>query len=113
MRRLILAAVLILAATHAHAQCTQQTLVQLLNTFSNSAAPGSITPNAIANGFCSTINTSPVLTASLPTCGGGQAPAGSAAIVSDANSPTYGGTLTGGGSTYVIAICNGAAWKTH
>lgn len=33
--------------------------------------------------------------------------------VTDASSPTWNGTLTGGGSTFVLAVCNGSAWTVH
>lgn len=54
----------------------------------------------------------PRFTAStIPTCNAGSA--GAEAIVTDAASPTYGGTYTGGGSTWVPVICNGSNWTTH
>jgi len=54
----------------------------------------------------------PVTTvASLPSCT--SSIKGAMYPVSDASSPTYGGTLTGGSSTYAIALCNGSAWVAH
>jgi hypothetical protein len=35
------------------------------------------------------------------------------AVVTDATSPTYLGTLTGGGSTVVPVFCDGANWTSH
>jgi hypothetical protein len=54
----------------------------------------------------------PITTVSgLPTCGASQN--GMMYTVSDASSPTYNGTLTGGGSTKVPVFCNGTAWTAH
>jgi hypothetical protein len=47
----------------------------------------------------------------LPTCGSAQA--GLMYAVSDASSPSYNGTLTGGGSTQIPVFCNGSAWTAH
>lgn len=49
--------------------------------------------------------------ASLPTCD--TAEEGTLYYVTDATSPTYNGTLTGGGSVVVPAFCNGSAWTAH
>lgn len=49
--------------------------------------------------------------ATLPTCNSGAA--GSIAYVTDATSPTYLGALTGGGSSKILALCNGSAWAAH
>lgn len=46
----------------------------------------------------------------LPTPASGT---GWLAAVSDATSPTYGGALTGGGSTFALALWNGSAWRAH
>lgn len=52
----------------------------------------------------------PTTVAALP----GTCTAGQIFPVSDATSPTYGGTLTGGGSVYAIALCGPAnTWKAH
>lgn len=51
---------------------------------------------------------SPVTVAALPSCTSGIK--GTVQMVSDANSPTYLGTLTGGGSTETLARCNGTNW---
>lgn len=54
----------------------------------------------------------PVVTvASLPACGSSNK--GELYAVSDATSPTYNGTLTGGGSTFTEGICNGSVWTAH
>jgi hypothetical protein len=50
-------------------------------------------------------------TANLPTCN--SAIKGQLLEVTDATSPTYNGTLTGGGGVIVPVICNGTAWLTH
>ena len=33
--------------------------------------------------------------------------------VTDASSPTYGATLTGGSTSFAIAACDGANWTAH
>lgn len=38
---------------------------------------------------------------------------GAYAAVSDANSPSYNGTLTGGGAVSIPVYCNGTAWTAH
>jgi hypothetical protein len=47
----------------------------------------------------------------LPSCTSGLA--GSVAYVTDASSPTYNATLTGGSSTKTLAMCNGSNWTAH
>jgi hypothetical protein len=49
--------------------------------------------------------------ASLPTCNSSSK--GMLYAVSDATSPTYNGTLTGGGAVSVPVYCNGTAWTSH
>ncbi|HTV32757.1 MAG TPA: hypothetical protein VME69_06600 [Methylocella sp.] len=49
--------------------------------------------------------------ANLPTCGTNFQYMLRA--VTDATSPTYGGTLTGGGSTPALAMCVGSSWLAH
>lgn len=39
--------------------------------------------------------------------------AGKLYVVTDATSPTYGATLTGGGAVYALALSNGTDWKAH
>jgi hypothetical protein len=34
-------------------------------------------------------------------------------VVSDATTPAYNGTLTGGGAVVTMALCNGTAWVAH
>ncbi|RQS85185.1 hypothetical protein [Burkholderia seminalis] len=54
----------------------------------------------------------PVTTvAGLPGCGAGTK--GYLYAVSDATSPTYNGSLTGGGSITIPAFCNGTSWTAH
>lgn len=48
---------------------------------------------------------------SLPSCGSSQK--GMMYAVSDATSPTYNGSLTGGGSVSVAVYCNGSSWTAH
>lgn len=47
----------------------------------------------------------------LPTCGANNK--GQVAMVSDATTPTYNGTYTGGSTVTVPVICNGTSWLTH
>jgi hypothetical protein len=47
----------------------------------------------------------------LPSCVTGLK--GAIRAVSDATSPTYNGTLTGGGAVSVPVYCNGSAWTAH
>lgn len=49
--------------------------------------------------------------ATLPTCNASLA--GTWAVVSDATTPTYNGTLTGGSNVNVPVYCNGTAWTSH
>jgi hypothetical protein len=51
----------------------------------------------------------PTTVAGLGTCDA--AHAGWMQVVTDALSPAYGGTLTGGSTSYAVAVCNGSAWK--
>jgi hypothetical protein len=55
-----------------------------------------------------TISSDVTTVASLPTCNSGTE--GARAAVSDATSPTFLGTLTGGGTVHAPAYCNGTAW---
>ena len=56
---------------------------------------------------------SPLVTivASLPTCQSSNK--GQLYVVTDASSPTYNGTLTGGSTTTALALCNGSTWAAH
>lgn len=47
----------------------------------------------------------------LPTCNSGTK--GALVFVTDASSPTYNATLTGGSSTITMAFCNGSNWTAH
>lgn len=54
----------------------------------------------------------PVTTvAGLPGCGAGTR--GYLYAVTDASSPTYNGSVTGGGSTTIPVFCNGTSWTAH
>lgn len=54
----------------------------------------------------------PVTTvAKLPTCDAYSA--GIVMVVTDATTPTYNGSLTGGGAVVVTVLCTGAAWKSQ
>lgn len=57
------------------------------------------------------VNLVPYTVATLPTCNAGMASA--LASVTDAASPAWNATLTGGGSTRVMAFCNGSNWTAH
>ena len=52
-----------------------------------------------------------VTVASLPTCNSGEE--GTLYYVTDATSPAYNATLTGGGTVFALAACNGSAWTAH
>ena len=58
-----------------------------------------------------TVITTPVLTANLPTCSA--ALKGASSAVTDATSPTFNATLTGGGAVFTPVICNGTNWVTN
>lgn len=49
--------------------------------------------------------------ATLPACA--TATKGTNAYVTDATSPTYNGSLTGGGTVVVPVFCSGTAWTAH
>ncbi len=53
----------------------------------------------------------PTTVSSLPTCNA--ANKGLIEAVTDANSPSYNSTLTGGSTTYTLALCNGSSWVAH
>lgn len=55
--------------------------------------------------------TTPYTVATLPTCNAGTT--WYVYPVSDASAPTWNGTLTGGGSTKALALCNGTNWTAH
>jgi hypothetical protein len=52
--------------------------------------------------------TPPTTVGALGTCNG--ASAGKIKIVTDANSPAWGASLSGGGSATALAFCNGSSW---
>jgi len=47
----------------------------------------------------------------LPTCSSGRK--GALFEVMDANSPTWNGALSGGGTSVVLALCDGSVWRAH
>jgi hypothetical protein len=49
--------------------------------------------------------------ANLPPCN--EEEKGGVAVVTDADAPIYAQPLTGGGSTWVLAFCNGTSWTAH
>ena len=77
-----------------------------LNT-SDQLVVGNGTVTAFSNGVIMT----PTTVGSLPACNSGSE--GYLYMVSDASGPTYNGTLTGGGSSRVLALCNSNIWKAH
>ncbi len=83
--------------------------------------PSGLSWNAAAGSFQGTIGsgTSETAITKLQTYTVGTLPACNATLanqalaVSDATSPTYNGTLTGGGAVSVPVFCNGSAWVSH
>jgi hypothetical protein len=86
------------------------TFVQAGNSFdSQLTAPFNVTTSGVySNGIIAPI---PTVVGSLPTCNA--TTKYQVYAVSDANSPTYGATLTGGSSTLALAFCDGSNWKAH
>lgn len=72
---------------------------------------GTNTPATSVSQFAGAVQLTAVATASLPACSATYTD--SFAAVTDATSPTYNGTLTGGGAVHVPVYCNGTAWVTH
>lgn len=68
---------------------------------------GQVTSTSIWS-FFGPITPNSVLVSALPTCNSGAK--GQMELVTDASSPTYGGTLTGGSTTLTLALCNGTNW---
>jgi len=76
------------------------------------AVYGTASGGALSASFTGGAVLLPVYTVStLPTCGAGLN--GAAAYVTDATTPAYNATLTGGGAVRVLAICNGTNWTAH
>jgi hypothetical protein len=73
------------------------------------ALRGGSAAGVTANPFVQFLNAYTVAT--LPTCISGLA--GALAYVSDALSPSWNATLSGGGSTKTLALCNGSSWTAH
>lgn len=53
----------------------------------------------------------PGTVAALPTCN--EKRKGALFEVMDASSPTWNGTLSGGGASVVLALCDGSVWRAH
>lgn len=108
-----------LAPAMAQTSCTAQSQAQLLTSFSDAAAPGSITPQTLRNFVCSTTGLLPAgvvqlpiyTVATLPVCNSNTT--GTLASVTDATSPTYNAALTGGSTVHIPVFCNGTAWSAH
>jgi hypothetical protein len=67
-----------------------------------------------ANDFQSTLPSvlpAPSTVSALPTCN--SAETGVILGVTDASSPAYGVALTGGSTSYALALCNGSSWLAH
>jgi len=77
------------------------------------SSDGSMITATASGGFLSTggVKLAVKTVGTLPTCNSGNA--GLMLAVSDAASPTYNGSLTGGGSTEIPTFCNGSAWTAH
>lgn len=56
-------------------------------------------------------NAATTVVGSLPTCNA--ASKGFVYEVTDANGPTYGGTLSGGSTSFALAVCDGSNWTGH
>jgi hypothetical protein len=91
-----------------NASVTATNVFSFANMFGN--VSGNFGPN-VTNGGLQLIPFTSTTVASLPTCNAASKYQISA--VSDASSPTYGATLTGGGTTPVLAVCNGSNWTAH
>jgi hypothetical protein len=81
------------------------------NTIPDNLASGGTFYWPALGGGTATIAPNPMIiytVATLPTCNSGAK--GTWYSVSDASSPTFLGTLTGGSSTFTPAICNGSGW---
>lgn len=62
----------------------------------------------VTQGF---VNTNLTTVAALPTCNATRK--GYTIVVSDASSPTYNATVTGGSTSVIDVICNGTNWTAH
>ena len=86
---------------------------QAISTANNVIAGADISVTPSANNTIQTIALSiPQSTVSgLPACSSGNK--GLRYDVTDGSSPTFLGTLTGGGTTYTPAVCNGTNWVSY
>jgi len=79
---------------------------------------GSTAPFALKGGSAAGVTANPFIdlvnaytVATLPSCTSSLA--GALAYVTDASSPTYNSSLTGGSSVKALALCNGSVWTAH
>lgn len=77
----------------------------------NTLGPVSSNASGILTNLPGIVRAHSTVVGNLPTCGSNNQ--GAIAAVTDANAPTWGGTLTGGGTTEVLAVCNGTIWTAH
>jgi hypothetical protein len=86
---------------------------QAISTANNFIAGADISITPSATGVIQTVALSiPQSTVSgLPACSSGNK--GLRYDVTDGSSPTFLGTLTGGGTTYTPAVCNGTNWVAY
>jgi hypothetical protein len=69
-------------------------------------------PYPLSGAYTQAVELSSYTVSTLPTCGS-TVPGGTIAYVTDASSPAYNATLTGGSSTKTLAMCNGSNWTAH
>lgn len=89
-----------------------------LQTTASAVIPGSANTSTLGTSslywqqtYTEIVDLVPYTVSALPTCNASLKNA--LASVTDAASPTWNGTLTGGGSTSVMAFCNGTNWTAH
>lgn len=114
MKRCILFAVAALCLVAAGLICGPHTAA-LAQTAGYVPGVGEIVPYPVTNQAIVTFKSAAKLAqstvAQLPTCNA--TAKGNLRAVTDATSPTYNGTLTGGGAVFVPVVCNGTAWVSH
>jgi hypothetical protein len=99
MKRLLLAAALAAFSLPAYAQ-TSTPMGQ------------TVVPNATGATIVQGTQLTAATVATLPTCNANTKGIGSY-YVTDATTPTYNGTLTGGSTVVVRVFCNGSAWTSQ
>lgn len=72
--------------------------------------PGTVAGTIATGSIYDGLTVIPVTVANLPGCGGGVAPKGTRAMVSDANSTTFHATAAGSGSNIMSVFCDGTNW---